>query len=918
MTSPTVLKSKRGVMALAISLLMLIGGFALIAPMEEADAATPVATLYVSDGSTYNQVGEYDDFDSALTAYNGQSAGDYLIELNGAVNDPSKKFEVKQLENKNLVLDGKNNDFCGEIRINGRTDLTSPETLHITNFNFKGTLTTEQNTFIWSDASSGTTRYPHNVTVDYCNFTLGDNAVGIKMRQGQNILIENCKANGGLDANLNPVHGGHSLFQGRAIVGLAISDCEVYAEKGISVGNSMNVDIERCTIDAWEEYGIRIDGDPQVETTVSISDCSVEAYIPVSIRKATTTKSTVVFDGQNDMTAENSFNVWLVVDPDEFDIADTSLPTINSGDEKVTVVVGGTGDKTGDVHGVKMPVGIIASVTGPDGAKTYTDLRNALSYVNTNPTKGTYTLTLLADVTDTSSPFTIEQREGVNIILDGADKNITGQIFIDGNSRFDKQETVIIKNINFDGDLGSSLTHYYIENNNGGGNDGYPHNVTISDCKFTMPDGDNSYVGIRLRQAYDIVVERCEFTGGACAYWGTGGTNLGFVGLKVSNVVEGGLSLGTTVGEISIEGCEITGSWFAIRADANLGGTTDLSITDCDFTANVPVTIRNTPTGTYNVTLDSDTTMTPNNPENYWIVASDTAYYGNAGTTPSSSKEVNVTAPSTVPVFVHEHITSCVNTVCGCGEPITGIGHQYDTSATCIARTCIVCTTHIEPADTVNPVHDWDSQYSCCAEECLQCHIAYPTPTDHQSNATFPCMDGVCTTCGMDMPADSDHTPDSTYPCKVTKCTVCLTPLDADPCSRMNDDPCVDSECMYCGDEMPATADHVFGSTATCINRVCSVCDTTTLATTDHDYRISGHQKVCSMCGDTVNLPIQEDDDDDWYDWWLAQQAAKAEAERIAQEQAEEEEAKKKVTAVAVAVGAAVAMVLLLMTTPRN
>ncbi len=906
MTSPTVLKSKRGVVALAISLLMLIGGFALIAPMEEADAATPVAILYVSDGSTYNQVGEYADFDSALTAYNGQSAGDYLIELNGSVTNTSSVFLVKQLEGLNLILDGNNNDFCGILRIDGRTDQVSPESLTIRNFNFKG-LTGPISTFesyIWSADSQGVLRYPHNVTISDCTFELAnDGLVGIKMKQAKNITIEGCYACGGFDANDDPIIGGHSLAQIESTRGLTITGCDVYCNRGIATGNSMNVQISDCIIEAADgKYGIRMDGDFQDEATeVVIEDCEIKAGIPVVVRDITDGKDMeITFEGTNDMVGTNTDGLWFAAGAQEYpDVSKDSL----TGDVKVNF-----NDTSLDTTGATGFLVQIAELTLPDNTtSTYWKLEDALAAYDTNPSTGDYTITLLENINKPTTTYIVKQWANKNLELNGDDKEFTAQIAIYGQSRSTGPESLLITGFSFTGDVNcsseSGCDHVFIALNDGGNAlKRYPHKVTIDNCTFVMPVDEES-IGIKIRQGYDFTISNCEFYNGALPVWMTGCTNVSFTEIYSEGSKEG-LHTGTSGGTVSFDTIYVESDTYGIRlgGSPNDGwGAWNLKLKDIGITAPVPVVLRTvftSVTGPIDISGSISAEYNGTSPE-AWFVASETEYKG-TGTIPDEDTglvailkgdAVDVSDDVFYGIDVHRHIVACEDTVCTVCVPnvtIPGLGgHVMNTTATCADRYCINCIDYRE-AGTGN--HTPDSVHACNVTKCTACDEPL-TPTD--------------------------HTPDSNNPCEVTKCTVCLTPLQAGSHERENDDPCVDTVCMYCGDEMPATADHVFGSTATCINRVCSVCDTTTLATTDHDYRISGHQKVCSMCGDAVNLPIQEDDDDDWYDWWLAQQAAKAEAERLAQEQAEEEE-KKKVAAVAVAVGAAVAMVLLLMTTPRN
>ena len=38
----------------------------------------------------------------------------------------------------------------------------------------------------------------------------------------------------------------------------------------------------------------------------------------------------------------------------------------------------------------------------------------------------------------------------------------------------------------------------------------------------------------------------------------------------------------------------------------------------------------------------------------------------------------------------------------------------------------------------------------------------------------------------------------------------------------------------------------------------CEECGTEISRSTDHHYEVIGNQKICTMCGDTIQLPLQE------------------------------------------------------------
>jgi hypothetical protein len=59
----------------------------------------------------------------------------------------------------------------------------------------------------------------------------------------------------------------------------------VDSKGGLSLGTAQNVEISECNIDT-KSYGIRLDA--VLDTSATLTDNTVNAYIPVSVRKART------------------------------------------------------------------------------------------------------------------------------------------------------------------------------------------------------------------------------------------------------------------------------------------------------------------------------------------------------------------------------------------------------------------------------------------------------------------------------------------------------------------------------------------------------------------------------------------------------------------------------------------------------
>src|SRR5690554_6280464 len=202
---------------------------------------------------------------------------------------------------------------------------------------------------------------------------------------------------------------------------------------------------------------------------------------------------------------------------------------------------------------------------------------------------------------------TVEQKEGVNVVVNGNGYKYDRTITLDGNARHTGPETLTIDNINFEhADEGI----YFIECNVGGDNDGYAHNVTVKDCTF-QGNSSGDVVGMRYRQCYNMSVINCTATDVHSLMWTTGGENITVDGVNVT-AKEGGLSTSTTK-NISVKNSTITvptAYGYGIRLNSSDDNTNlNLNIENNTITADAPILLRQANAMTYTINLTGNNTL---------------------------------------------------------------------------------------------------------------------------------------------------------------------------------------------------------------------------------------------------------------------------------------------------------------------
>lgn len=227
-----------------------------------------------------------------------QAAGTHTFYL-GA--DITGDVTILQREGVNIVIDGNNYDWNGGVTINGNARANGAETLTLKNINFEAN---SAKTFIDAPTKiDGKYNYSHNVTVDNCTFRsaeYNEGIVGIKLNTTYNAVVKNCSA-----TNIHSLAQFQSVDNATVIDNVKVENCK----NGISLGNMASATISNAEISAMG-YGVRLDGAKEREVAVTIADATIEAFIPVNVRKMNddACKATVRFEGDNNLVG-NTYEI---------------------------------------------------------------------------------------------------------------------------------------------------------------------------------------------------------------------------------------------------------------------------------------------------------------------------------------------------------------------------------------------------------------------------------------------------------------------------------------------------------------------------------------------------------------------------------------------------------------------------------
>ena len=276
----------------------------------------------------------------------------------------------------------------------------------------------------------------HNITIEGCTFE-GDGAdvIVAKFRQGKNIAIKNCNA-----------EVGHSLMQLYGCTNVTVEGVVVEAGRGISFGTSTNITVKNSYFGA-ESYGLRADA--TVETALNIENVIIEANLPVIARNASK-NYTINFAGNNILDAP-SYQVVFTTGDDEATFLAPAQYTITGADDFVVF---------------------------PRDDRFFAYSAADLQHLLNNTVAGDNVIELAADIV---GDVTVDQKEGVNVVIDGQKNKFDGTIYVNGHSRSNGAETLTIKNVDFES---ATVVDFISSNSSSDGKIRYAHNVAVEGCSF--------------------------------------------------------------------------------------------------------------------------------------------------------------------------------------------------------------------------------------------------------------------------------------------------------------------------------------------------------------------------------------------------------------------------------------------------
>lgn len=161
---------------------------------------------------------------------------------------------------------------------------------------------------------------------------------------------------------------------------------------------------------------------------------------------------------------------------------------------------------------------------------------------------------------------------------------------IHGHNRHNGAETLTIKNVKFYTEQTAAMDFIWSADSNNG-TIRYAHNITLDGCSFEAPVGTD-VVGMRFKQAYNLIVKNCVMNGGHSLVQNTSMTGQLFEGCVVE--AGRGINLQTSSLDTKVVNCNIKATkadGYGVRVDA--GATSALTVAGSTIEGYEPIVLRN-------------------------------------------------------------------------------------------------------------------------------------------------------------------------------------------------------------------------------------------------------------------------------------------------------------------------------------
>ena len=229
------------------------------------------------------------------------AGGEVTITL---VDNVTENVTVTEKVGLYLTIDGADKTMNGTVTVEALSDTNDNRRTTIQKVNFVNSADTGVD-FI---TSNETNHYPR-LSVLNCSFTGNGKAsdVAVRTKSAYDMIIKDCTGT-----------GLHSFLQNTAGVKVTIRNVTVTGSKGgLALGTAQNVEVRGCSL-TTDTYGIRLDA--VLDTSVTLNGNIVNAYIPVSVRKATANEYKVTLSGSaSSYTATNPDDVWMAICATEYE-----------------------------------------------------------------------------------------------------------------------------------------------------------------------------------------------------------------------------------------------------------------------------------------------------------------------------------------------------------------------------------------------------------------------------------------------------------------------------------------------------------------------------------------------------------------------------------------------------------------------
>ena len=206
--------------------------------------------------------------------------------------------------------------------------------------------------------------------------------------------------------------------------------------------------------------------------------------------------------------------------------------------------------------------------------------------------------------------ITIEQKQDVDIVIDGCGKKFDGQFLVNGKARSTGTEFLTFRKINFSTASDTKFTFISapsrVDNKYN-----YSHNVSIEDCTFEYTGNAGIEIGsANFTGTYNLVMKNCKATNMHSILQAQSVDNTVLVDNVETINCKSGVSFGNTAYP-TLKNSNIKATGYGVRGDGE-AGRGNLIIENTTIEANIPVTIRkvtNTTVG-YSVYLQDATLNT--------------------------------------------------------------------------------------------------------------------------------------------------------------------------------------------------------------------------------------------------------------------------------------------------------------------